>query len=431
LLEGCTVTAREPLYRQLKPGPGLSAVEVVTNQRARLFGAMVEMVSDGGYGSVKVREISRLAGVSTRTFYDRFGNVEECFACTYSWIMGEALAQASEAASPGPEALRSRFHSLLATFAEHPRAAYLVLVEAFGAGAVVTKKQRAAIRGLETLVREDFKAEPDPVVPPPRLVRAIAAAILRVARVHMMEGRGGSTGEAAEELAAWALALRDNAAARLARSRRTRSARAAAPLPQPIGNDRQRLLIAVTRLADAHGYGELTVPLIRREAGVSRRTFDTHFAGVADCFLRAVEDRTTEVAERAEHEVAASPGWEQGVMGMCELLCAETVRDPTLARLAFVDVFAPGRLGLECRERIVARWADRLRQSAPAGTRPSELAAEASIAAVWRIIQAEVAAGRPERLEEAAPIMAFAILAPTIGAVAAERVIGTKLEPGG
>ena len=90
-------TVREPLYRQLKPGPGLSAEAVVTNQRARLFGAMVEMVADGGYGSVKVREISRLAGVSTRTFYDRFANVEDCFACTYSWILGEALISALEA----------------------------------------------------------------------------------------------------------------------------------------------------------------------------------------------------------------------------------------------------------------------------------------------------------------------------------------------
>ena len=424
-------TVREPLYRQLKPGPGLSAEAVVTNQRARLFGAMVEMVADGGYGSVKVREISRLAGVSTRTFYDRFANVEDCFACTYSWILGEALMRANAVGSGRPEALRDRLQAFLGTFEEHPKAAHLVLLEACSAGPAAMARERAGIQALEGLIREDLCDQPVHVPPLPHVVRGIAAATMRVARSRLLAARATDVAEDVEELSAWAQALRCESAALLpdaARPGDERKPDSPRP-PEPIGDERERLLTSVVRLAITHGYDALTVPLVRREAGVSRRIFDANFAGVADCFLAAIEARTTEAAERAERQAAEARSWEEGVVRMAELLCTEVAGDPVLARLAFLDVFAPGRAGLECRERIVSHWAERLCHSAPAGSRPGGLAAEASAAANWRIAQTEVATGKVDRLADAAPLMAFVILAPAIGPAAAERLIAGEPPP--
>ena len=65
----------EPLraqYAKLSPGPGRRATEVAADQRARIHGAMVSLVSERGYSAVTVRELAGAAGVSTRAFYEHF-----------------------------------------------------------------------------------------------------------------------------------------------------------------------------------------------------------------------------------------------------------------------------------------------------------------------------------------------------------------------
>jgi hypothetical protein len=71
---------------KLKPGPGQVASDVERNQRARIHGAMVEIVGERGYRAVTVRELARLAGVSTRAFYEQFEGKEECFFSTVDLI---------------------------------------------------------------------------------------------------------------------------------------------------------------------------------------------------------------------------------------------------------------------------------------------------------------------------------------------------------
>ena len=67
--------------------------------------------------------------------------------------------------------------------------------------------------------------------------------------------------------------------------------------------------------------------------------------------------------------------------------------------------------------------ADLLRASAPAGQRPSELVAEASVGAVWGIVHHEVALGATQRLPDIAPQLSFMVLAPVLGAENAAQAI--------
>jgi AcrR family transcriptional regulator len=58
-----------PLYAKLRPGPNGPGPEVVArHQRARLYGAIVEIFCARGYDDTTIKGVCALAGVSRRTF---------------------------------------------------------------------------------------------------------------------------------------------------------------------------------------------------------------------------------------------------------------------------------------------------------------------------------------------------------------------------
>src|ERR1700726_4449570 len=62
--------------------------EVASHQRARLYAAMVRAVAAHGYRGITVRQLSALAGVSTRTLYQLFSaGKTECFFSAYDAAM--------------------------------------------------------------------------------------------------------------------------------------------------------------------------------------------------------------------------------------------------------------------------------------------------------------------------------------------------------
>ena len=128
------------LYPKLRPGPhGSRGESVESNQRARLYGVMIELVANHGYEASTVSELCALAGVSKRTLYGRFpGGKQECFLATYDIVVRRAelqvLAAGGRAAgvshgAPCPE----RLHVIVAAFAHevatYPNAARLALVD--------------------------------------------------------------------------------------------------------------------------------------------------------------------------------------------------------------------------------------------------------------------------------------------------------------
>jgi AcrR family transcriptional regulator len=418
-----------PLFRKLKPGPGHSAAEVLADQRVRLEGAMVELAGERGYPAVTVRGLSRWAGVSTRTFYKHFANVEVCFASTYESLMRCALGHATAGKTAGgswEESLRAGLRSVMQDLGDNPAGGQLALIESFAMGPPLLDQRRSPIRKFEQLLVDTFAGAPDRIAVPVSLVQGMVAGAARVARTRLLAGRSAELPGIVDELVDWLLALRETGSTAPVVYRQApdvggrpggRAERSfGTPLLGAVGDERGRILVAVAKLGVRDGYGALTVPRIRAEAGVSRRSFDAHFADVDACFLEAVEVLTATAAARAEGKAKTAGGWERGVHRASAALCGEIARNPVLAHLGFIEVFAPGLEGLHCRERFVTRCADRLRKNAPAGRRPSPLAAEASIAAAWRIVHAEIAAGRRRKLAPVASLVADVLLAPTLGA---------------
>jgi AcrR family transcriptional regulator len=399
---------------------------------------MIELSADLGYESITVRSLTRLAGVSTRSFYKHFANAEECFAYTYQSLIedGLRLARAARNGSDDPErAVRASLGSLGVELAKDPKASQVVLFEVFAAGPAMRTRRREATAGFERLLGEALAGGHEAVAAPSRILGGIAAGAMRVARTRLLAGDGPEPTALAAALGEWMLALPSRYAPPelpdrdLFSSARNGAEHREDPGPTilgGVGEERGRILSAAVKLAATGGFGNLRIPRIRAEAGVSRRSFDARFDDVEECFLEAVEAIVASAASRAKAEARGAPSWERGMHRGIRALCTEAASNPALARLAFVDIFAPGREGLRRRERLVSLAAERLRGSAPPERRPSELVAEASAAAAWKIAHAEVAAGRAKDLPWHLPLLSYVVLAPVIGPAAAAEVIRTE-----
>src|ERR1700677_1921610 len=127
-----------PLYRRLPHGPsGMDREDVARNQRPRLYGAMIEAISQRGYQATTVAHVIGLAGVSRRAFYELFPNKEECFLATYDIVVARARKRAVDA-WVSERGWANRLHAackaLLDDAAENPNGPRLVLVDSLGVG---------------------------------------------------------------------------------------------------------------------------------------------------------------------------------------------------------------------------------------------------------------------------------------------------------
>jgi AcrR family transcriptional regulator len=397
---------------------------------------MIEIVAADGYGAVTVRKLTRLAGVSSRSFYANFEEKEQCFLSTYEQLVRRTARRMARSQRPGQDwrqhlhqALRALTHDLAA----EPSAAQLLLVESFAVGPPALARMSHAEAILEAVVRASLVEAPAEEAPPPFVARAIVAGATRVARERLLAGRVEELPEVADELTEWALSYACGAAA--SGDRRGRPAEPPMPLEdaeleleaarrveQVRGDERALVLAAAAKLAASEGYAALSPARIRAAAGVSRRAFDAHFDGVEDCYLAAVEQLGTEAIADAVQQGAAAESWPSGLHRAVAALCERVGRDPALSRLAFLEGQPPGSGSMRRHQRLAA-LAQHLRATAPPQRRPSKLAAEASVGAAWDSIQRQVAAGRAARLPQQAERLTFLLLAPALGGTTATATI--------
>jgi AcrR family transcriptional regulator len=196
----------ESLYPKLRPGPRTSAAQsVASNQRARLYGAMIELVALRGYAGSTVSELCALAGVSKRTMYERFPRgKEQCFLATYDIVVHRAQAkilgveaQRAERAdllrtmSP-PRRLRALAEAFAREVIVYPNAAQLVLVEALRGGpegAMLSTRTERTRRVVEQVLCHALRASPDGPPPPRSMLDAIVTDGTRLVSARLLEGR--------------------------------------------------------------------------------------------------------------------------------------------------------------------------------------------------------------------------------------------------
>jgi AcrR family transcriptional regulator len=432
---GRGASASRAPYPKLRVGrrgrDGPTDDEVASHQRARLYGAMVRAVAAGGYEAITVRQLSALAGVSTRTLYELFSaGKQECFFSAYDAAirrMARRVAVAYISERDRERRLARALEAFACEVCDEPEAARLVLVEVFAAGPAALERMEHAQRLFEGMVDLSFRQTAGGVATPPLLVKGVVAGGARVARVRLLAGRERELPALVGELLEWALSYRSPAAATLASlgsaSGLVVAPAALSPAWGERGDVQARILDAVTQLAARDGYATLTAGRVAAAAGVSGKGFAAHFEDAQACFMAALDHLTNRALADAAPAGAAGSDWPGGVHRALSALCAYVAADPLFAQLAFVEMFALGPDGVRFREAGMTRLTESFRASAPGGQRPNALAADASVGAIWGVIHHHIAHGSGNRLPDIAPQLSFMALAPALGAEAALQAI--------
>ena len=96
---------------------------------------------------------------------------------------------------------------MLDELARYPKAAQLVLVEAFAVGPAMQAQMREASAGFERLLTDSFASAPVEIAAPRHVARGIVAGVMRVARTRLLAGAGPELGALASALGDWVLSL--------------------------------------------------------------------------------------------------------------------------------------------------------------------------------------------------------------------------------
>ncbi len=182
---------------------GRQGGHVAGMQRRRLLCATVELAYEQGIHAITVATLCERAGLSRRTFYECFPDVQACLLATFDDSMEQAARVVEQAVAPAEESerqasdkrrsrkwleqMRAGLTALLGFFDSEPGIARLLIVEALGAGHDTLEARRRGIAQIITFVdrgRSEVKANRQP---PPLTAEAAVGAVFSVIHARMLE----------------------------------------------------------------------------------------------------------------------------------------------------------------------------------------------------------------------------------------------------
>jgi AcrR family transcriptional regulator len=412
---------------------------------------MVEAASELGYGDATVAQVVERAGVSRATFYEHFASREECFLAAYRLKASAALAavRAGAAARPLAERAQAILEVLVEELAADPAAARLVLVEAMAAPAAVRAVHDESIARSELhvarfLERQQGAAELQ--VPAVGLLGGIAGVLA----ARAFEGATDSSSTLSGDLSRWVDSYRLGHGTRaLAQSRwgeLGRFAKVVAPRETgeppllPRGANalrpaevararRERLLDATARLAASEGFHSVSVARIAAAARVPRSAFYSHFDGKREAVLAAQTHGLQGAMAAAAAAYSPAAPWPERVWKALEAFLTYVAEKADYARLEIVESFAAGPVAIRHRQQNQMVFSlfleEGYRQNARAARLP-QVCSEAIAAAIFGLMRKLIVERKTERMLSLLPAVAYTVLAPFIGARAAEEMVQVR-----
>lgn len=179
--------------------PGIHAIPadlVRAVQRERLLAAMLRASAELGFRELNVQDVLDRAGVSRPTFYQHFGNKEDCFLVAFDAAaerLKERLADAAENGGEGwRERLRSVLEELLRFIAEEPDAALTLVVEARSASAAALNRRDALLDHFAACLDSEVRTElADPAGVSPIAAAGTIGGIEALLYNRLSDGRAG------------------------------------------------------------------------------------------------------------------------------------------------------------------------------------------------------------------------------------------------
>jgi AcrR family transcriptional regulator len=401
---GDAETLRE---RRLSPRSGASAEEVERSQRERLMAAMVAVCAERGYEATTVADLLSLSGVSRADFYRHFADKQACFMATVEEILERAMRIVALRYDGQGSALRA-FTELIV---EQPAAARLCFVETYAAGTEALAAMDQAVAAVERLFERAFAAQGQPEIPV-EMVKAIVGGLRKVIYTRLRGGQEAELSELAGQMWEWGFSYEAPAAALV--RRRTEVGRGAG-IYQP-RDPGERLIAASIEAVAAKGYAGTTIEEIVGRAGVSLSTFYEHFDGKEEVVLAALDAGRARLFALSYPAYRRAKEWPGAAGASFEAMFAFLAAEPSLARMAMVEIYASGSKALDRRDDTIEALQRFLEPGYQISPQTPPIAAEAIGGAIYALAYEQIRREGPESLPRVAPMATYLALAPFLGA---------------
>lgn len=403
--------ASELRERKLRPGGSTPREEVLRNQRERLFGATIAVVSEKGYGATTVADLVELSGVSRSDFYEHFANKRECLQATVEALVNSMIAGIADVKeASGERWARGLFDRFIEVIVHNVAASRVCFVELHAAGTDVERTVDRAFSALEQVAWEAMRQMPGREAMPPELVRPLVRGLRKIIHTRLYRQEEQELTELAPGLWQWALSYY--------------------PPPQPLRKPRrgnpganhfdgytpaERIARSVAAVTAEMGYQAMSTNDIAAHASISLSTFYAHFADKRDAVLAAMEMSGAQMMASVVPAARRAADWREGVRVLYEAMCAYLVAEPAFARLVTVDVYAAGPDALAERDRVIEALGAMLAPGFEENPKAPPSAAEAIGGAIYALLSDKVRTDGPQKLPEIAPLATYITLTPFIG----------------
>jgi AcrR family transcriptional regulator len=174
----------------------VNAVDVASDQRARLLAAMGTVVAEKGYAATTVADVVRTAGVSRSTFYELFDSKEQCFLDAYREGVDELLQAVRDAVREAPDdwraQLRAGIRAYLDRLARTDNFARVYIDEIHAAGAAALEARAEGLRRFADRYHASFSqaraADPTLAEPHPDALYVLCAGTEQLAAERLRAG---------------------------------------------------------------------------------------------------------------------------------------------------------------------------------------------------------------------------------------------------
>jgi AcrR family transcriptional regulator len=412
---------------------------------------MIAAANRDGYAGANVSAVIDAAGVSRPTFYEYFGDKDDCFLACVGEVQRRLLAQIAAAIDEDTpqHAGHAAVRALLTFASAEPAMTRFLTNEPMAGGPRALDARDGGIAEIERTIEQRL-ASVEPRTPVPDLsVRVMIGGIYRLLASRLRRGEPSLTGVLAD-LRAWM----DSYALPIGEHRWRALSPAPAPAPSPFppreplrappplppgrpriteeevaANHRERIMFAAAELAQQKGYGATTISDITKLARVDGRVFYAMFADKQDAFMAIHELGFQRVMAVTAEAFFSGESWQERNWEAGRAFTQFLEGNPLIANVGFVEAYAVGAGAVQRVEDSHLAFAMLLQEGYQHAARsPPRLVLEAIITTIFETVyhRTRTAEGAPE-LAGMLPHFTFLVLAPFSGAADANAFIDSKL----
>ncbi len=439
-----------------------------STQRERLLSAIAEVVAREGYEAASIAQVIAAAGVSRRTFYEHFRDIDDGFLATLLGVQERLRADIQQAlsATPPERAWRTALETVFELAAVRPADAQILTNDSLAAG---PQSLELRDRGLAQLAQsvEARYAQLPPQIPIPDIAPAMLfGGVYRLLAARARRGQANLP-KLFAELVTWVATYEQPLdrhrwraleplvlpqpgplAAPLLPPRAAHRPEGRLSEPQSSPSHRQRILFAVAELVAERGYRATTLADIQQHAGIDAGEFRRVFADKQEAFAVIHEERIQHVTSVTAGAFFAAGAWPERIWEAARVFADVLEQNPTPAHIGFVEVHAAGPRAVRRNDELVLAFTLFLQQGyeyqsqapalvgspaqappqeQPQPGPPSRLALEAIAATVFEIVYRQLRGSRRPRFAGLVAHVTYLCIAPFVGAVEANRLIDEQL----